>query len=300
MLPRSHADADRPQVPPGSVWITNACSILFLIAFACVIFTAPDQLRESLTVSPEPSPVSLQELADDDSRDPRNVILQNVRVESVAEREARDCTLDGIYRVHTDEHDALDQHGQEKVKLFLCADDVLLAGSTRTVSGGVWVTLLVADIANNMAGQPVAALAAEAVTWAIELTSITNSGICIVTASVAAPEGKPATRWSERFYSHCGGTSDFEQLLRTHLGAAADLAEQNDTVIAVLDHDDVIDVLKYSSRAMHDMVFQQGESKDRVGPARYGRFRFPTGLLKTDQEVALATEDSLALVSAQT
>jgi hypothetical protein len=271
-----------------------------------------------------------------------------------------------------------------------------LVVSVRTVAGGVWVTLLVARIVNNMAGQPVAAIAAEAVTWAIavtfgvyccshwllititrgfseksyeplertpravrayrrrsdkvlenagfqrtgayrvrgsafhtnielhlgcngmvitefislsgnraiELTSITDSGICIVTASCAAPEGKPATRWSERFYSHCGGTADLEQLLRSHLGAAADLAEQNDTAIAVLTQDDVIDVLKYSNRAMHDMEFQQRESRDRVGPAQYGRFRFPTGLLEVGQEDNIAfddpvaAEDSLSPVSA--
>jgi hypothetical protein len=116
---------------------------------------------------------------------------------------------------------------------------------------------------------------------AIELYSILESGICVVTASCETPEGKPATRWGEKFYSHCGETHDLEELLRSHLSAVADLAEQHDTTVVVLTRDDVINVIQYSNRAFHDMQVQLGESKDQVGPAQYGRFRFPTGLLQT-------------------
>jgi hypothetical protein len=115
----------------------------------------------------------------------------------------------------------------------------------------------------------------------VELHSILESGICVATASCKTPEGKPSTRWGEKFYSHCGETHDLEKLLRSHLSAVADLAEQHDTTVVILTRDDVIDVIQYSSRAFHDMIFQQGESKDQVGPAQYGRFRFPTGVLET-------------------
>lgn len=113
---------------------------------------------------------------------------------------------------------------------------------------------------------------------AIELYSILESGICVLTASCKPPQGKQAVRWSANCYSQCGGMNNLEKLLHGHLRAVAVLAEQHDTAVALLTPDDVLDVVRYSNRAFHDMLFEHGETKDQVGPAQYGRFRFPTGI----------------------
>ena len=100
MLPPSKANAGQPQVVPGKIWVATLCSILFLVAYAAIIFTQPDRLREAMYVTAEPSVVSLDELAKDKSRDPRNANLRGIRVETMDEKETRDGSLDGVHQVH--------------------------------------------------------------------------------------------------------------------------------------------------------------------------------------------------------
>jgi len=123
-------------------------------------------------------------------------------------------------------------------------------------------------------------------TKATELTSLLESGQCVTTVSCAPIDGKPSIRWTPNCHSTWAGTAGFDRMLKTHLNTIADLAEQTDSSIVILSDQDSIDVLRYANRAFHDLLVQQGESNDKVGPAQIGRFCFPTGVVGSRRDPA--------------
>ena len=117
---------------------------------------------------------------------------------------------------------------------------------------------------------------------AIELCSITEAGLVVLTSSCDAPPGQPSKQQSSHVVAELIGTDDFEQLLRTHLGNLKEYLHPSEDQVVPLTVEDITDVARYGYRAHHHMLFQQGKTSDRVGAASYGRFRFPNGLRATN------------------
>jgi len=121
-------------------------------------------------------------------------------------------------------------------------------------------------------------------TKATELTSMLESGRSVITTSCDPTDCKPTNRWTDNCYAISAGTSDFDQLLKTHLSVVADLAEREEAAIVVLRDEDAVSLLRYANRAYHNLQVEQGELNDPVGAVRYGRFQFPIGLAESGDE----------------
>ena len=116
-------------------------------------------------------------------------------------------------------------------------------------------------------------------TRATEMVSITESGRVIVTRSEAAKEDEPSEESLPYIVVTTVANSSFEKMLAIHLSKSTETSEQADSSIAELTDGDVVDVLRYYSRAHHDMLVKRGLAHDQVGPMTYGRFRFPLGIV---------------------
>ena len=116
-------------------------------------------------------------------------------------------------------------------------------------------------------------------TTTTEFISITESGRVIVTCSDASRAGEPTVDALPSIVFTTVPESEFEEMLAIHLRTSTEASEEVDSLIAELNEDDLVDVLRYSHRARHNMQVKLGRARDRVGPMTYGRFRFPLGIV---------------------
>ncbi|MGB7323937.1 MAG: hypothetical protein WBD31_03635 [Rubripirellula sp.] len=126
-------------------------------------------------------------------------------------------------------------------------------------------------------------------TKAIELTSMTEDGVCVSTTSVKAPESMDSHQFTEMFVATLAGDSSLERLLKVHLQRVAEIAETRDQMLIVFEPSDATDVLRYTTRAHHHMLVVQGKVSKGVGPMTYGRLRFPDGLQHKNSPVRAAS-----------